>query len=521
MRIIICYMVLGQNTSMATHDSAGTGAKSIGGPEPAGFPTPQQFFAVLLGFFALHVLGRVLISGCTDLDESEQLVLTQKFRWGYGSQPPLYTWIQMAFFGLFSVSVFSLSLFKNLLLFCTYGLTYVNTRLITRSHRLAMAATISLLFIPQVAWESQRDLTHSVLSATLAVATLHCFLRVCLGGRTAWYLGFGLCAGVGLLSKYNYVFWALGLLLAGVSVREFRAAVFNWRMLAALLIGLLIFLPNGLWILDHRDLAFMTSGKLGLNKPDGWIANTALGFRHLLVAVASFLGPLALVYFLILFKSSKQPDDPRPGAASGKLLSRTLLSIGVMLVLLVLVFRATNIRERWLQPILVSTPVLAVVLLRDRLDATRLKRIIGAGLAVMCVVLVLLPGRVLLAERINREERLNRPYDSLAAHLRPAVPEGSAVVTDTRLLGGNLRLHLPGRLFVTSDLAGLFQAGSEHCFLAWDATRSDEPPESLRDWAQGVAPAELDRHQPRFFSATYNYKYHRSKQLRLGLLQIK
>jgi hypothetical protein len=237
-----------------------------------------------------------------------------------------------------------------------------------------------------------------------------------------------------------------------------------------------------------------------------------------LVAVGSFLGPLALVYLLVFFKSPNPPAAPRREPPLDKLLWRTVFAVGVLLLLLVLVFRATNIRERWLQPVLICAPVLAVAFLRDRFDRARLRWIVRGALTVMLVVAALLPARVLFAERIRREERLNRPYDALAAQLRSTVPEGSLVVTDLRLLGGNLRLNLANRLLVSRDLTDLFHEDNEHWFLAWDATRSEDPPKALLDWAAAVAPAELWS-QPQYFTATY--KHHRTKQLRLGLLQIK
>src|SRR5678816_4766758 len=61
-------------------------------------------------YFGLHVLTRSLVSNNLQLDEAEQLILTQQWRWGYGSQPPLYDWMQKALFGVLGVNVFALSL---------------------------------------------------------------------------------------------------------------------------------------------------------------------------------------------------------------------------------------------------------------------------------------------------------------------------------------------------------------------------------------------------------------------------
>src|ERR1700749_157064 len=90
-----------------------------------GFFSARKIFGLLLIYFTLQIILRVCISSSLDLDESEQLVLTQKLSWGYGSQPPLYTWIQFGFFRMFGISVFGLSFLKNILLFCTYLFTYL------------------------------------------------------------------------------------------------------------------------------------------------------------------------------------------------------------------------------------------------------------------------------------------------------------------------------------------------------------------------------------------------------------
>lgn len=85
-------------------------------------------FGGLLIYFALQLAARVWASGSVELDEAEQLIWTQHLRLGYGPQPPLYTWVQWAFFEVFGVSVFALALLKNLLLLGTYSFTFLDRK---------------------------------------------------------------------------------------------------------------------------------------------------------------------------------------------------------------------------------------------------------------------------------------------------------------------------------------------------------------------------------------------------------
>ena len=67
-------------------------------------------------YFAVQVAVRVFISPSLGKDEAEQVLLAQEWAWGYGSQPPLYTWMAILLFRVFGEGVLALALLKNLLL---------------------------------------------------------------------------------------------------------------------------------------------------------------------------------------------------------------------------------------------------------------------------------------------------------------------------------------------------------------------------------------------------------------------
>jgi len=527
------------------------------GIAPGGL-SPKQLILFLLLYYGLQVLIRTLLSPSADMDESEQLVLSQKLSWGYGSDPPLYTWIQSGFFAVFGQTIFALSLFKNLLLFTTSVFTWLNARLITRSELCAAAATISLFYIPQVAWESQRDLTHSVLSATFATATLYIFLRLLgagrvqmvkdspssrpslpsggeaignackdsrLGGRspTFWYVAFGLCAGFGMLSKYNYVFWPISLVIASLTNRQFRPAVADKRMLIALALSTLVFLPNALWILNHRELALMTSAKLKIVQSASWGSAALHGMKNLVMAILSFVGPIAAVYAIMFSKPSvgKPSLQPESGLAEEfkQLISRALLVILTMLLLIVLGFRATGLRERYLQPILICLPVLGIVVVRKKLNLMRFKWMATITGAVMLTVLIAMPARIVFAKSLKREQPLNLPYAELAAQMLAVIPPSTLLVADTDVLGGNLHVSLPGKIITTPRRVGFFESHDQHCMLVWDARKRVLPPEAMQEWAASIATINWNDAHPQYFTA--DFLYDRSRQMKVGLLQIR
>ncbi len=487
-------------------------------PSPALFPTSRQLFLLLAAYFILQVILRVAFSSSVDLDESEQVVVGQQLSLGYGSDPPLYTWLQHPLFWAFGESVLALSLFKNLLLLALYGLTFTAARIVTRSTTAAVAAALSVLFLPEVAWESQRDLTHTILSAVLSLVSFYCLLQVFENRRTRWYLLFGVSFGLGLLSKFNYVFWPLGLLLAATSIPQLRSSVFDRRTLLGLLLGVAVFLPNALWMLAHPDLALLTSSKFDVRQHPSWLADVGLGFKHLVESIVGFGAPLALIFTLVFCKAPvRTPEPAEPSRIYRTLIVRAWIIIGILLLALVVFARATGFKERWFEPILMALPVAAVAFVQRRLDALRLKIITTLSLVVMLAVAIIMPGRLLAAERLKREEPLTRPYAQLATQISASIPEDSLVVCDTRLLAGNLRLGLRQARCLPTELVPLLGGNRTHCFLAWDARANAAVPVSLTAWVS-QAGKQVPAVAPQFFST--KYRYHHTKEFRLGLLQL-
>ncbi len=257
-------------------------------------------FLLFLGcYFALHIVLRVTLSDSFDYDEAEQIVLGQWLLPGYTEQPPLYTWIQYSLFQLFGKTVFAVSLFKNILLFLTYCTFYSSARQILKNNRAAILATVSLLLIPQIAWESQRDMTHTTLVLFAASATLLQTLRTIKRNSVINYCLLGLLLGIGILAKANYALFLVVLSLALIALPEGRRVIFSKKIFLSLFIGLALSGSYLLWISGHLDISLSATEKftrLETNYP--W-----RGLRSLSSNSFLFLTPLWIVYLLIFPKS--------------------------------------------------------------------------------------------------------------------------------------------------------------------------------------------------------------------------
>jgi 4-amino-4-deoxy-L-arabinose transferase-like glycosyltransferase len=489
-------------------------ATSETSPPNAWRPTQRQLFSAFAIYFVIQVVSRTLLSPSTHLDESEQLVFTQQWAWGYGPQPPLYTWIQKIIFSAFGVSVFSLALFKNILLFLIYALAYWNARFITRSQACGAVAAVSVLFIPQISWESQRDITHSVLATVLSLVALGLFCRVVEFRKTFDYLALGICIGLGCLSKYNFVLFLAGLLLAALTLKNPRAAVLNWRMLLAAIIGGLILLPHGLWAVHHQQMATASSSKFAIQHSAPWLGSTVKGLKSLFLASIAFILPTIVIPTLIFLHAEKCPEEITVRCDFVRLAIRTLVIIMALVVLCVMFVHVTNFRGRWFQPVLIIVPVLIAALLRQQLEARRLKWLMRFSAFVAIALLIALPSRIVFGEKLHHEEPLHFPYAVLAAQMKNDLAPATVIVTDDSLLAGNLRLALQPRLVVTTEIMDEFAPDAQNLAFAWNPKKNEERPKALTDYAEQLG--SVDWSQAKYVSA--DYYYFRNKQGTMGYI---
>jgi len=92
-------------------------AKETGSASQAAMPGLRILLLVFAGYFLLQAISRGLISETLGMDDAQESLLAQKWSWGYGPQPPLYTWLVIIFSNIFGLSSFTMALLKNALLF--------------------------------------------------------------------------------------------------------------------------------------------------------------------------------------------------------------------------------------------------------------------------------------------------------------------------------------------------------------------------------------------------------------------
>ena len=489
--------------------SIGTSALPL---DNAGFlPTRNQLFLLVAAYLGLQLLARTFISDATGIDEAHQLVIGQSLKWGYGPHAPLYTWLMILFLKVFGSSTFSLTLLREALLFGIYVLAYVNAKWLTHSHACGIIAAVALQFHPTIVWESQRELTNSIVASLMVLAALYAFLRLQPDRWSGW-LAFGICAGLTVLSKYNAVIFPVALLLAAAATPHFRPIVANRRMVVAGLVAIAVITPNLIWVATHRDLAFGLVYKFGIQESVPWLQAVQKGLFNWLKSFLAHVAPVTLVFAAVFWRKILVERKFGFITPAERLLWHTFLLVSAVPILASLFLKVTEFQDRWLQPLYVAAPILLVCAVRDRLDRPHLTVLLALGVAVTMVIGATSSGRLFFTEQRGRRDVLNAPLRELAADLKTRAQQADFIVTDGYWLAGNLRLRFPEKHVFCPDLAPPPSNAGKRCLVVWDSARKPEPPVALVDFAREFAGGP----QPRAIYVEARWKFHRTKLMRLG-----
>ncbi|QPZ92464.1 ArnT family glycosyltransferase [Thioclava electrotropha] len=453
-------------------------------PRAAGRALPDAIWPLsIVAYFVLQTLYRTALGGALGLDDAQMIFDARSFAWGYGPQLPLFAWLQHLVFMVTGPTMFGLALLKNTLLCGTvltcYGL--MRTRL---DPRRAWVATLGLMLLPQIAWESQRALTHSVLatfSAALCFATIWWIAR---RPSLAGFVTLGLVLGLGLLSKYNFVLLPISTTLALIGFPELRASFRDRRLFLSLLIAAAIALPPYVWILNHPEIAFASAKKFDAAE------DVSLGARLVGPVLATgqgvlnFLALPLLVGGLLYWRyRERKPEAPQP------LLRLMLWVIVIGLVLLLigaLAVGAGQIKDRWLQPLLfLAGPAVGLWLL-PRLSATGLRRLQQVYAVLLVLVMIALP-----IHFFQGKSRNAAPFETLVPQLVAAVGADATLIAP-QWEGANILYRAP-RMTVLNASSGLAKPLPDGpAFVIWDGTNAATGAGLLRatypdypDWTTG------------------------------------
>jgi len=416
--------------------------------------------SVGLFYGLVYTCLRLSISYNLAVDDVISNVYTQTLELGYvARQPPLYEWLLWLVQRFTGPTLPSFLILKYGLLTATFAFLYLVAKRIFADSRWVTLAALSLLMLYQIEWNLHEGggVTQTIVLMCAVAASMWSFMRLAERGTTGDYLLFGLIAGLGLISKYNFAGFLAVLLGSALLQPALRARLFDWRMLVSIGASAAVAAPVVYWLIaEHHDLVALYKSSIAPMAASNWFQARVIGLGKAVYAPLAFLFPLDVIV-LILFPGVlregwtviREGVNPRAFDRSEPNWRLFVLHItlGGFLVLMLgaVLTGATHYLERYMHPFFLLTPLWLLGLVEKSGNASR-RLVILAGVLVAMTLLVM-PLRLRdLLHAMGPEChkcRVAVPYDGLAAALEARGFHSGTIIAANRDDAGNLRRMFP------------------------------------------------------------------------------
>lgn len=425
----------------------------------------KTVWLVIAAYLLIHFATRMMMWPTLGIDDAEQALFSQQFGWSYRFRaPPSFTWVLLALNQVLDVSIFSISLIRYVLLAVIFGFTYLSASLLLNDKRLAAIATYGFSAIYVFGFYSHHDLTHTTaLSAALAVSWYLC-LKLLQRQTLLLYATFGLTAGLGLISKWNYLLFLMSVFIAAITVPNLRKEiVFKSGFALAILVTLLISGPTIVSTLyygaERSDTVLHVLGTDNSN----WLLQRLRSVIKLLTSLFLYAQPF-LIIMLVCFWRFINPAHLKamfnwrgnPGPTSISTLI-TLIAIGCYGVI-ALATGAANLNERLLQPALFMLPVLIFAPVdsddnqQSPIDTKSLSQFVWILAIVAAIAYAGRWGMYVNESRSCKYCRAHLPIAELAEIISKDGFDGyGTIVTTGHHLAGNLRQVFPNARVIDTN----------------------------------------------------------------------
>ncbi len=321
---------------------------------------------ILVGFIALKfLLQYVLISPEYDLHRDEYLHLDQAnhLAWGYLSVPPVSSWIALIIRWLGN-SAWVVRFFPAFFGALTILIVWKTVDELTGDLFACVLAATSLLF--SVLLRLNQLFQPNSLDVLCWTSLYFILLKYINSKNNQWLYVFGSVFALGFLNKYNIGFLLIGLLPA-LLLTEQRRLLTNRHVYLALLMSLMLVMPNLLWqyqhdfpVIHHMNLLAQTQ-LVKVNRVDFFKEQLLYFMGSFIVIGAGLYGLLVykpffnyrLFFFALIFTLG----------VFAYFRAKGYYAIGIYPIYLAFgsVFLSVTIPSRWLRTALVAIPVLLFV----------------------------------------------------------------------------------------------------------------------------------------------------------------
>jgi 4-amino-4-deoxy-L-arabinose transferase-like glycosyltransferase len=429
------------------------------------------FLLILTSYIFFHLLIRLLISQTLQVDDAEQIRLSQELLLGYPiPQPPMYSWFSWGMFQVFGSGLFALTLLKYIIISLTFWFTWLVSGQLFQHLQTRYITTFSYLLMPSFAWHMHQGFTHTILLGFGIILTLHALLSLKENDSTKNYLYFGLALGIGLMAKYSFLLFMIPLLASAVSIASFRKIISIQKILLTIGVFVLIIGPHAFWLSQHHQEIFMSIDQKLQVTSDNFLLDRVKSAGQFAGAAIAFVVPFALFFIISSWKRLFNFDKKLEKNDSFILLNRFYLIIIISVIILTIFVSMPHFKVRWFHPLMMVFPFWMLAKIERQV---LLSKFIMRWFAVIVIIFTALIVSIRIAQvtigpELGKYGRLNIPISETLNKLPDQLVNKSILRTNDTFLGAHLLSRYHGNKIILGNVKYNEFGLNSQCLWLWD-----------------------------------------------------
>ena len=325
-------------------------------------------------FLFIHLLLWVLVPSLTNknlpLDTIEALAWGSNLDWGFNKHPPLSAFAVEIFYQIFGSNDWAYYLLSQLFVIVGFIAVYKFSNEILNNKKLAL---LSVLLLEGIYFYNFTTPEFNVNVAQLPfwALTVYYTWRCIKYDKSTDYVFLGLFAGLGILSKYLFIYLIIGIKLVFIYfLKKGKKIKFSHYFIAGP-ITLLILLPHIIWLTENNYMTIT----YGLQRTGG-VGTFVDHLIYPLIFLSKQIGLLTPFLFMSFFLIKK--ISPKLNFRDERLVFLLLTTvIPIFFMLLTSMIMGAKIRTMWMTPFYLFAGTLIIYIFKSQINLNKLKNFVS------------------------------------------------------------------------------------------------------------------------------------------------
>lgn len=324
----------------------------------------------LLSHFAIWVLIPTISNNNLPLDTIEALAWGSNLDWGFNKHPPLSAFAVEVFYQIFGNQDWAYYFLSQLFVVSTFFIIFKFSEDFFKNK---IHCLISILLLEGIFFYNFTTPEFNVNACQLpfwALTVYYCWKGLKQNDITSWLL-FGLFAGLGILSKYLFVYLLIALDVFFIYLIIKRK--FNFKCFVSLISFFIVLLPHLIWLVDNNYIAVTYAlHRTGIEDSNFFISHISFPSIFLGKQIGILI-PFFVMFFFIISKLKTKINFK-----DKKLIFLIVINIvPIVLIFLTSLFMGVKIRTMWMTPFYLFMGVLLVYIFQKKIVLKKFKYFIS------------------------------------------------------------------------------------------------------------------------------------------------